>query len=73
MYVFEEMIDLGLEEGKQWTSPLHKTVAQNLLLNNPRITTRDTLTECVNKINSIPKSEIRSFSFYDAFKLGIPL
>jgi hypothetical protein len=73
MYIHEEMIDLGLPEGGNWTSNDHRIVAQNILLSNPQITTREALMQCTKIINDIPQDKIRTVLFSDLYALGIPL
>jgi hypothetical protein len=72
MYIFEEMIDLGLEEGETWTSDDHRVVAQNILLCNPLINQRDLLCEGVAIINSIPQDQIRLVTAKDLKDMGCP-
>lgn len=54
MYIFPEMINMGLNEGQQWPSETHKNVARNLLLCNRLVFTRDLLTDGVQWILSKP-------------------
>lgn len=72
MYIFNDMIDMGLKEGETWKSDIHKKVAQNCLLCNPRIHTRDALTEGVGIINSIPDDKIKLVTAIDLMELGVP-
>jgi S-adenosylmethionine/arginine decarboxylase-like enzyme len=73
MYMIDDMIDMGLEDGQKWPTKAHRAVAQNLALCNPMITTRDALTEIVQKVCSIPKTEIKKVKFTDLPKYGIAL
>lgn len=59
MYIFPEMIDIGLGKSEKRTSKAHKVVAQTVLLCNPRLTTCDALIHNVRLINKIPKDKIK--------------
>ena len=72
MYGFEEMIEMGLREGETWKSDAHRVVAVNMLILNPRITTRDLLMEGVSVINQIPDDQIRKVTVNDLVELGCP-
>ena len=67
MYMLPDMIDLGFQhdEEPKWTSEDHKTVAMNVCLCNPRVTTRDSLIDMVAKINKIPQERIRTVTLND--------
>lgn len=65
MYIFPEMIQLGLSDGQRWPSPAHKKVAQTVCLCNPRVRSRDTLQNMVEKINAIPKDKIKLVTLGD--------
>jgi len=65
MYVFPEMIDMGLDEGQEWPNEIYKMVAQSILLCNPMITSRDDLTNGVQKVLLIPDDKIREITFAD--------
>jgi hypothetical protein len=69
MYILDDMIDLGLV-GK-WPSPAHRTIAQIVLLNNSRITSRQLLVDNVAIINKIPKNKIKKVTFTDLFEMGV--
>ena len=60
MYIFEELIDLGLEEGQKWPSDAHRKVAAHLGLQNPRVTNKDALTKICQKVIAIPEDRIKS-------------
>lgn len=60
MYGFAEMIEMGLQEGEEFASEDHRTVAVNLGICNPRVTTRDTLVGLVTAVNKIPADRIRT-------------
>lgn len=68
MYIFPEMINLGLKEEEDWTSEDHKKVASTVLLGNSNINTRDRLTDAVGKINKIPMEEIKLVTIDDLMK-----
>jgi len=73
MYICEEFIDMGLEavEPKmEWTSPLHRSVAVAICLNNPRITTLESLANNIKIVNSISKDEIGQTTYPDLLKMG---
>ena len=73
MYMLEEMIDLGLEDGQKWPSPAHRIVAANLALCNPQVTSRDTLTSIVQKVRKIPKSKIKTVTHAELSKYGLTM
>ena len=73
MYIFPEMIDMGLQEGQEWPTEYHKIVAQNVLLCNETITTRDALTQGVQNILKIPEDKIKTITFEDLSKYGFGL
>lgn len=60
MYIFPEMIDMGLAEGQTWPSPEHRVVAQNLGLCNPDVRERDRLTEICQGVIKIPQDRIKT-------------
>ena len=71
MYLFSEMIDLGLKDGQDWpTNPAYRIVAQNVLLCNANINTRDKLTEGVQRILTIPESRIKMITFSELEEFG---
>ncbi len=63
MYIFPEMIELGLLDGQEWPSKEHKTVAQNLALCNSQVTTKDHLIDICQAIIKIPNDRIRTITF----------
>lgn len=69
MYAFSETINMA---GVEWTSPAHKTVAENLLIGNARIYTLDDLTHYATMINEIPVDKILTLTLFDAVEMGIP-
>lgn len=70
MYVFEDMIDLGLGEGDEWTSDDHRKVASTVCLCNPHICSRNQLIHNVGIINKIPQEEIRTVEVADLLRMG---
>ena len=73
MYIFDEMIDMGLRKGQGWPTDAHRVVAMNLALCNPLITTRDKLTDVVQKVRKIPKTKIKSVTLADLPDYGLGL
>lgn len=70
MYMIPSMIDMGLKEGEEWPTEAHKEVAMNILLCNPKINSRDKLTEGVSKILKIPNDIIKTVTIHDLPKYG---
>jgi len=70
MYLTDKFVDLGLESGKAWTSPEHRQVAVNALIQNPRVFTVDKLQWNVNIINAIPQEDIERVTISDLIQLG---
>lgn len=70
MYIIPEMINMGLKEGQEWPNEAYKIVAQNILLGNPRVNTRDVLNDGVQKILSIPEDKIKTVTFSDLPEYG---
>lgn len=59
-YLVPEMVtELGLEEGEEWKSKVHKTVAENIVLGNPLIDSRDKLMDVVARVQKIPDDRIK--------------
>jgi hypothetical protein len=73
MYLMEEMIDMGLQDGQKWPTPAHREVACSLALFNPIVTNRGTLTEIVQKVRKIPKSRIKEVSKSDLPQYGLSI
>ena len=59
MYIYEEMIDLGLKEGQTWPSDEHKHVAITIGLGNSNVTTKDKLIEIVQSVLKVPQERIK--------------
>ena len=73
MYMFPEMIDMGLQENQDWPSSSHRIVAQKLLLCNPRVFTRQALMDYCSIINKLTKEEVEKLTIEEAVKFGIPI
>lgn len=74
MYIFNEMIDLGLKEGQEFTSEDHKIVAQTIGLRNPNVTNRDILVDIVQAVLKVPQDRIRKITYEELVKeFGCPL
>lgn len=73
MYMIPNMIDMGLKEGEEWPTQVHKEVAMSVLLCNPSINTKDKLTEGVSKILKIPNDVIKTVTINDLPKYGFCL
>lgn len=73
MYMLNDMIDMGLKDRQKWPSDAHRVVAQNIALCNPQITTRDALTQVVQKVCKIPKSKIKTVTLAEMPKYGLTL
>lgn len=73
MYMLPDMIEMGLRPDQNWPTAAHKKVAQRLALCNPLIKTRDDLTEVVQKVIAIPRSQIKKVEFKDLPKYGLGL
>lgn len=71
MYMMEAMIEMGLKEGQDFPSDAHRQVAMNLALGNPLITSRDALTDVVQKVCAIPETEIKTVKFNDLARYGL--
>lgn len=68
MYIYEGMIDMGLLESQKWPSKAHRVVASNIALCNSRVTTRDSLTEIVQRVIAIPNDKIKKVTVTDLAK-----
>lgn len=63
MYVFEGFVETARKNvGKEWPSDAHRVVAENICLNNPKITTMDGLMEMVDRVIKIPAEKIRTIT-----------
>ena len=62
MYMFEEMIDLGLKENQKFPTKAHKKVAQTIAICNSSVVNRNLLTEIVQSILLVPKNRIKKIT-----------
>lgn len=62
MYILPSMIDLGCDN---WASEDHRKVAKIVGLCNPKVTSRDKLTEVCEAINKVPQDRIRKVTLVD--------
>lgn len=69
MYLFEDMIDLGLRDA-DWKSGDHRIVAVNACIGNPSVKTLDDLINNVKVINEIPQEKIRLVTGEDLIQKG---
>ncbi len=65
MYIYPGMINLGLKKNQSFPSEDHKKVAQNISLENPRVNTRDKLTQIVQEVILVPQNKIRHITMRD--------
>ena len=70
MYIFEEMIEMGLEEGQEWPSEIHRIIAVEVCIQNPRVNSCEILVENVRIINQIPVSDIKKVTYTRLIELG---
>lgn len=72
MYVGLDMVEIGLDEGQNWPSEVHETVAQMIIIGNPNVKNRDRLMEVVQAILKVPVERIRNITYQvlvDEFKM----
>jgi hypothetical protein len=62
MYIFDDMIDLGLLENQKWPTRAHRKIAQTVLLCNPLVKTRDALINGTQRILKVPKKRIKKLT-----------
>lgn len=65
MYLFPDMVDIGLKKDQSWPHEDYKTVAENCCLGNPNINTADKLSEVVQCILKVPPEDIRKVTKED--------
>jgi len=70
MYIMNDMLEMGLEDGEEWPSDHHRDIAAFVCLCNPRINTRDLLMENVSIVNKIPAEKIKKITPLDLTELG---
>jgi len=68
-----DRINEGLTIGKQWTSPLHRSLAEFALGMNPLVRDQKQLQHYVSIINAIPKGEIHKVNCKTLADLGITI
>ncbi len=63
MYVFQGMIDLGLQDGQEWPeNEAYRLVASTLGLCNPDVVCRDHLIEIVQAVLRVPECDIKGIT-----------
>lgn len=70
MYIFPDMIDMGLPPGVQWPSLNHRCAAQTILIGNPDINNMDDLQNGVINIINIPHETLVNLTLQDLNKYG---
>ena len=63
MYIFPEMIDLGLKQNQSWPTKAHKTVAITLAICNPNVYNKDTLMDVVASVLKVPEDRIKEVTY----------
>lgn len=66
MYIFKNMIDLGLKDGQTWPSDEHREVAAGIGTCNSMVRSRDALTEVCQAVILIPADRIKTVTFKQA-------
>ena len=59
MYLIDSMVDMGLENGQEWSTDAHRIVAQIVLIGNPFVKGLGDLRDAVAAINSVPDDQIK--------------
>lgn len=63
MYLLPEFIEMARQKvGKEWPTPDHKVVAENIGLGNPRIRSMESLMDHVRHVINIPAEKIRTIT-----------
>lgn len=70
MYIHPSSLDEKFI-GFEWKSKIHRQVAENSLLCNREIKTKDTLVDQAKIINEIPEDRIELVTFKDLMNKGI--
>lgn len=65
MYLFEDMIDLGLKDGQKFPTKSHRDVAIALCIGNRSIKSRDDLREVVQNIIKMSKKDVENKTYED--------
>lgn len=63
MYMFEDMINMGLKEGQEFPSEDHKVVAIKVAICNPKVTQRDILMDVVDAVCKVPQEKIQEVTY----------
>lgn len=73
MYGFEKMIEMGLEKGKDFPTPIHRLVAVNLAICNPAVHDMNTLKEVVSCVCLVPEHRIKTVTIRELKdEFGLP-
>lgn len=70
MFICEDMVDMGLNEGQEWSSDIHRAVSAAVCIGNPKVTTLDVLKNNVQIINTISENEIKKVSGFQLIEMG---
>lgn len=70
MYILPSIVDAALPEGIDWPTPMHKNIAQSILIKNPSIRTYEDLHRGVCNILNIPKDKIENINLDDLKNYG---
>ena len=73
MYIYEDMVDMGLPNGVSWPTEAHRIVAQNILLNNSQIDDLDKLKQGVINVLNIPTTKIKTIKMEELSKYGFDI
>lgn len=60
MYMFPEMVNMGLHEGQEFPSDDHRVVATTLCIGVPGLDNKDDLTTIVQSVLKVPQDRIRT-------------
>lgn len=63
MYIFPEMIDLGLKQNQSWPTEAHKNIAITLAICNPNVHCRDTLMDIVASVLKVSEDRIKKVTY----------
>lgn len=74
MYIFPEFLEAALRNGNMtWASEKHKTLAEKILLCNPRYVSMDALVDGVRIVNSISFDKLETITVKEVIDLGLYL
>lgn len=65
MYMLPDMIEMGLEDGKDFTTGAHKEVCITCVIGRPGIDNLDQMIEMVKAINAVPVDRIQTVTIKD--------